>query len=416
LAIGLAATIPILIISWLVSGDATQIHILNGQALRLSDFSYHCIIFRSFFDGYISSPYSATEQLSAITLASKIRPSTIMPIGITPSGLALWYPIANYSRSSPNLAYTLWVTGSFFPCALWITLLWKDISIGSKKKTLVLFVAATVLSLAMFRTISLGQTSLLALGALGLILREAQRSSASRPRLWVLAPLILALSLKLTYFTLAIGILVSFKHFRRAIEAVSFIAVISLLVSALGGATLLIDWQDQIGIYTSQAIPTIYQSSLNIGTTNTLRSWFQIFANPSLSFTLSHYSLLALLAIIGTLSISRPKFLKTSESLLALSWYSAVMLFLPYLGAYEEIILLAPVAFVIQSKTTTFNRTEIYLLLITLIVCLNTATSSLLVVCLIKWPAKLLFFAILFGKYVSQATFLNFSKRNQSSN
>jgi hypothetical protein len=138
----------------------------NGY-LRIQDYAYHIIIVKAFwFDGF-GNIYDLSFQQQALSAHVGSRILTVMPLGITPIALIVWFPFAFVACFNMALSYTLWITLSVSILGL---ALWKvGRQIFQRKRISLLPITLSVVTLissTTFFAIILGQTSVLAAGLL----------------------------------------------------------------------------------------------------------------------------------------------------------------------------------------------------------------------------------------------------------
>ena len=197
----------------------------NGD-LRIQDYAYHIIITKAFwFDGF-GDIYKLTFQQQALSAYIGPQIYTVMPLGITPIALIVWFPFAYVARINMALSYTLWIA---FSIGVLFTALWDIVrNFYPNKNLLILPVTlslVTLFSAATFFTIILGQTSILAAGLLiHLIYFVHKTANQSKSSNWLLISIIIfILGMKPTYIFLGLGLLIIYGMWREALYSIAIV-------------------------------------------------------------------------------------------------------------------------------------------------------------------------------------------------
>ena len=85
----------------------------NG-ILKIQDYSCYIIITKTFWFDSFGDIYKLTFQQQALSAYIGTKIYTVMPLGITPIALLVWFPFAYVARFNMAISYTLWITFSVF--------------------------------------------------------------------------------------------------------------------------------------------------------------------------------------------------------------------------------------------------------------------------------------------------------------
>jgi len=340
----------------------------NGN-LRIQDYAYHIIQIKSFwFDG-LGNIYDQHFQQRALSEYVGSQIYTIMPFGITPIALFVWFPFAYVACFSMALSYTLWISFSF---SILCTALWcaeRDFFQNKNLPILPITLSfVTLFSAATFRALLLGQTSVLAAGLLIYLIcfvrKAAHRSKCGN--LLIVSLLIFILGIKPPYFALGLGLLIIYGMWKEA-----FYSTTIVLVSILGITPLLtIEWIPTylylLQIHCSGTIPGFYAWSIYPETMNIFRSAFRNIIGDNTSSIISNVVIYSVyIAIVGSTILTKIRgkttckltSLKLTKGQLFILLVASYLLFAPYAGAYEDVLFL-PVFFTVLKVGNTPNLTN----------------------------------------------------------
>ena len=93
----------------------------NGY-LKIQDYAYHIIITKAFWFNGFGNIYDLTFQQEALSSYVGSHINTVMPLGITPLALFIWFPFAYVACFNMALSYTLW---TFFSITILLAGLWN---------------------------------------------------------------------------------------------------------------------------------------------------------------------------------------------------------------------------------------------------------------------------------------------------
>ncbi len=203
-----------IVIHLTVSRKAVEMISYNNGSYTIGDFIYHILVIKSFWFGEIPSIYQHKSQLAAMANFFQIQPNAVMPIGVTPTVLVLWFPFAFLARFDLPLAQTLWVSSSL--AVLIFALLKTYLFLCAYKRSLLpIYFIVLCIFVSSFTTVAailLGQTGILASGLLILLVIEInQANNAGRPlRRMLVYAMIFLLPIKIPYLVAGIGLLFIF--------------------------------------------------------------------------------------------------------------------------------------------------------------------------------------------------------------
>ncbi len=331
------------------------------QGFRINDYDYKLQVIRSFWAGKISSIYRVDSQMAAIEEGFGVKLGEAMPIGDSPTVLLLFLPFSAVAKFGLPVALTLWNSVSlavFFFALGRVGESIPDREIPSPMYFIV--VCIFTFSYAMVYALLMRQTSLLACGIMILTVLEVNRAASDTrpPRLWAVLAGSLVLSVKIPYLVVLLGIFLFFGFFREAIAVCAAAAGEMVVLALWKGPGTILDWIAQIRLFSGGAIPGHYASSFNLHTQITLRSAAAQFTDSPFVVVASYGVLLAgcfLLFLAGCARPGIPSSLRKSvigpsPQRLATALIGLLLLFLPHLGGYEDLLLLVPYAFVFLNR------------------------------------------------------------------
>lgn len=363
----------------------------NG-ILQMSDFAYHLVIVDAFWFKGMTGIYQPLVQEQIISEFVKQKIMGSMPLGITPLALVIWFPFALLSHFNFTLAYISWIT---FSLAFLITSLLDALKDARYRQRPVLLAALAVTFVCIFSTtmagsIALGQTSIIATGALLLLLRICQakarkqkkRENTSLASLF----LIFILAIKPSYLILGMLSLLVFRLWKEIFLSLGLLSVILLLLTVRLGPTWPHDYSLSLTTYMTSAVPQHYQSSIVPQTMNIFRSAFSDIIGDSLSLSISKMFFIggtvciAGLALVANLHQKENTSFRNSLAFILIALAIACyLLFSPYAGQYEDLLLLVSLTLLLPSpenKPFLKSRELILLLILTAIVLnFNIAAS-----------------------------------------
>jgi len=261
----------------------------NGY-FSIQDYAYHIIIVKAFwFDsfGNIYKPYFQQQALSAY-VGSEIH--TVMPLGITPIALLVWFPFAYIARFSMPISYTLWIafSGGVLLSALWR--IGRYVFQKTKPQLLPIVLSfVAVFSTTMIHTLYLGQTSILAAGLFIHLIYLVYKTDDQSPwnSLMVFLLLIFILGIKPTYVAMGLGLLIIYGMWRKTLY--SLIIVLAFLIGITPLLTL--EWVPSylnlLQMYSHGNFPDFYAWAIVPETMNIFRSAFRNIVGDNLAGLIS---------------------------------------------------------------------------------------------------------------------------------
>ena len=330
----------------------------NGH-LVIQDYAYHIIITKAFwFDGF-GNIYDVTFQQKALSSYVGSHINTVMPLGITPLALFIWFPFAYVARFNMALSYTFW---TFFSIATLLVGLWNLARhvLESNKMDLLsaLFLLTVLFSALTCLAVYIGQTSIIATGLLiCLICHVHKNSEGSKQRNRIFIPiLIFLMGIKPPYIAIGLGLLAIYGMWLQIL--ISLVAVGIALV--LATPMLTFDWVPSylglLRMYSIGEIPDVYAWSIKPHTMNIFRSAFRpFFADKVLSLISSFVIYSVYICVVGFSILTQKRYIiserftsfRLSKGFLFVLLIGSYLLFAPYANVYEDVLLIVIFATVI---------------------------------------------------------------------
>ena len=330
----------------------------NGY-LRIQDYAYHIIITKAFwFDGF-GNIYDLTFQQKALSSYVGSRINTVMPLGITPLALFIWFPFAYVARFNMALSYTLW---TFFSITTLLAGLWNLARhvLESNKIDLLpaLFLLTVLFSALTCLAIYIGQTSVIATGLLVyLICIVHKNSEESKQKNKIFIPmLIFLMGIKPPYIAIGLGLLAIYGLWMQILISLVAVGIALVLVTPI----LTLDWIPSyfclIRMYSIGKIPDVYAWSIKPHTMNIFRSAFRhFFADKVLSLISSFVIYSVYICVVGFSILSQKRYIiskrftsfRPSKGFLFVLLIGSYLLFAPYANVYEDVLLIVIFATVI---------------------------------------------------------------------
>lgn len=335
-----------------VSASTQTMELGNG---RMQDFSYYMtFISRFWFEGPRNF-YAFSEQQKVVSEIFGFPSDTAMPLVWTPSAFVTFLPIASIFRVSSMGASILWLGASIlvFLAGLWPYL--KRHASSPRSALVAIGIAcAVVISNVTLRTIALSQSSLFALGVF-LILLECD----FRNRPIVAAGLLLLLSLKPLYFVPASILLISRKNVRAVVLGIALSTAASIFVLTRMGMDSVSSYLETLRLFASSEIPIHYFYAFPFGEISTFSAVFSPICGATLAYSLS--AMFLLVFVLGALLVACWGKERYRAFLLSLA---AFLLFSPYLGVYEDILLCCVAMIFLASERGAKEKVLIVVLLL----------------------------------------------------
>src|SRR3990172_1247240 len=213
-----------------------------------------------------------------------------------------------------------------------------------------------------FRTVTvifLGQTSLLASALLLLLLLEmALASKEGRSlRRWIIYPVIFVLSMKMHYLVLGMGILLIGGYIYELLASSVIVGFSIGFLILYTGLALITGFMEQISLFSAHELPAYYDFTDVFHTFFTFRSAFAPIIGGSLSLKISLIVLLFGCMSIFCISVfqsggmgkNKKNFQKVTTLQMIIAFFALLLLFLPYIGGDEDVLLCIPFAAVCLS-------------------------------------------------------------------
>ena len=355
------------LIAWVGPGE---LHRVDEDGMpTVQDYAYHMLAFQEWGESG-GAPYEEETRQRAARRIDLPESASAMPIGISPVGMVLSTPLHWLGGLDLRLSYIVWMAFSvtLLGAAMRMFLAPGDLKSAPLLVGLPLVVVA---SGAFLRAVVLGQTSPLALALLLFIAALSLRRSPAVEGALGLA--LLLLLLKPTYGVMGVFWLLGTRHYRAIGGAAVGALVLCGLAEVLtqGGlissyvATLRLYSDPNSGVYSSWWTA---ESSMN-SLTNTA-AWF---LGRSRAFWWSNTLYTGGILALGGVALWHGLRKGKPTHLLGYSTLALFLLFVPYGGAYEELLLAVP-AFLFLDKQTSLWKGVAVLGLVLLL--LNTGGAG----------------------------------------
>jgi len=324
----------------------------NGY-LGIKDYAYYIIMVKAFWFEGVGNIYKVSFQQQALSAYIGSNVKWVMPLGITPIALIVWLPFAYVARSSMVLSYTLW---AIFSLGILYTTLWRVTRYCIQLRRLellpIMLSFITIFSFTMIRCLLLGQTSILATGLLiHLIYFVHKIAKDLKSNRWLpVLPIIFLLAIKPTYLALGLGLLIIYGMWREAIYSMVLLIVSLLCITPFLTTGWIFSYYQQLGVFSHDIVPYEYAWAFAPHTMNIFRSAFRKMIGDNLADLISTIVTCgSYIGIVG-ISISVKIKSKTTDRLSPLSptkgqffvlMMASYLLFAPYAGGYEDMLLLS---------------------------------------------------------------------------
>ena len=332
---------------------------------QIQDYAYHIILAKAFwFDGF-GNIYDLYFQQQALSAHVGSQIFTVMPIGVTPLALFVWFPFAYVARFSMAVSYTLWI---IFSVSILLVALWSVGRYVFQKQNRppilpIMLSIVTVFSATIYFAIILGQTSVLASGLLVyliLIVYKATNRQKSG-NVVVISLLICALGMKPPYVALGLGLLLIYGMWRETLYSLAIILALLMVITPI----LTVEWVNSylnlLRIYSHGEFSELYAWSIEPEKMNIFRSAFRNFIGDNIAALISNFVIygiyiavvgLSVLVIIRGKSIDQLTMLKVTKGQLFVLLVMSYLLFAPYANGYEDVLLLSVFVMVLLHKST----------------------------------------------------------------
>ena len=335
-----------------ISQQISFIRFSTGS-IAITDYTYHIILVKAFWFNGFGNIYEILFHQKALSMHLGTKIYYVMPLGITPIALVVWLPFAYVACFSMALSYTLWIT---FSASVLLLAFWSVIRhVFRRKNRPLLPITLFLVTLFSWRTLSsvyLGQTSVLAAGLLIYLIyivhNTVNRSQSDNLLLILL--LIFILGIKPPYIALGLGLLMIYGMWREAFYSVILVSVVLIGVTPILGVEWVSSYLKTLTTYTRGNIPDIYAWSIAFETMNIFRSAFRNIIGDNIAslistiVTCSVYMTVvgfSLLVEIRGRSTDLLSPLRVTKSQLFVLIVGSYLLFAPYAGGYEDVLLLS---------------------------------------------------------------------------
>ena len=336
---------------YFISNKIPFITYSNGN-LKIQDYAYYIVVAKAFwFDGF-GNIYKLSFQQQALTAHVGSPIYTVMPLGISPISLFVWLPFAYIANFSMALSYTLWITFSLF---ILFSALCNIARYSYPNNNLSMLPIAlsvvTIFSLTMGITLLLGQTSPLAAGLLIHLIylihktRKELNSDSWFPFLFI----IFLLGIKPTYLALGLGLSIIYGMWRQTIYSVGIIIFVLICVTPILTTGWILSYFHELSIFSRNVVSDEYSWAFAPHTMNIFRSAFRNMIGDKFAslistiVTCSVYMSVVVYSILAKIKGRSPdmlSLLSVNKGQLFIVIIGTYLLFAPYAGGYEDILLL----------------------------------------------------------------------------
>ena len=324
-----------------------------ADGLLIQDYAYYIIVVKGFWFESLGDIYKLSFQQQAVSAYTGFHISSVMPLGITPIALIVWFPFAYVARFSMALSYTLWIFSSLGVLFSALLIICKYAFHQTKPQSLPIALSLTTLfSLTMARALIFGQTSILATGLLIHLIFYAYKiinELKSGSRLSILLAIFL-LGIKPTYLALGLGVLIIYGMWREAIYSVLLLIVSLLCITPFLTTDWIFSYYQQLSVFSHEIVPYEYARAFAPHTMNIFRSAFRNIIGDKIARSISTMVTVGVyIGVIGysillkirNVSIANLSPLKVTKAQLFVLIIGSYLLFAPYAGGYEDLLLLS---------------------------------------------------------------------------
>jgi len=333
---------------------ATLVEVQNGT-LKFTDLSHYFWAIQDLWFGQGSKVYDLNTHLRILSLVAGFPVSQAMPLGITPTAFLLLFPFACVAEFNLALSHALWAGFSF--TLLFVSLSKFATTVGGIRSRrgmrLVLVNLLLLMSYSAVVVIALGQTSIMALAALLLLIHtcysEEKAATTSIQSSLKIAILMFCLSIKFPYVMIGGVILLIFKQWRALLLSGAAIALVLAFLTPKFGYTWPLEYYAEVVQFSNPQIPAVYERAIAVDLMNIFRSAFRDFIGDNVAIKLSSLIFFATILLISisvlptkiVAQLSSPfRLNKINQAQKVIMITGSYLLFAPYCGAYEEILVL----------------------------------------------------------------------------
>lgn len=312
----------------------------------VADFAYYLLVGRVFWNGEPGTIYEPESLMLALSVETGLQFTGVMPVAITPMFLAVLLPFLPISHLGLDLATASWLAVSWLVLLAGISKLSAMVRMGRADRlwrSAVVLLAIGLASSAFLRTTALGQTTSFALGLL-LLLRVRLQVSESRsadPRRvdWLTAIFAVVVSLKAHYMVLAFLLLIIWRRWCTAVAGIALALFICLLLTPKLGFLWPLSYLESYRLFSADALPALVQSAFGFNGMNIFRTATSEYLSTKAAIAISQGALW--LGFIAALLLGVTVRNSVAGRDLAIGVFlGAYLLFTPYAGAYEDLLLI----------------------------------------------------------------------------
>lgn len=313
---------------------------------RISDFGYYLTLTRAVWTGENIRIYDVATHLPVLSKLAGAPVSGALPLAVLPTALILWLPFAIIPPALFYFSSAAWVSLGLTTLAGPFLGLVSLFPRGSRPRLgMILIILITVTSSTFISAIILGQTSLIALGCMCFLLRRTATVSGKSARVLEAAALYI-LSIKIHYL-LAVFVLVLGVRRRELLQHGTVLIFAALAgMTAILGPVWISDYKESLGLFFSEAKPPWLAPGFVAENMIIFSGAFAPILGPGPAAKISKLVLVASTAAASLLAISIFISKKHPQGSLLPFFLliSGYLLFTPYMGHYEDLLLLAPFA------------------------------------------------------------------------
>lgn len=323
----------------------------SRNSFYIQDFAYHVILADHFWFTEKGNVYDLDFQLRALS-AHMNRPALVaMPVGVTPLAFVVWWPFAYIAGQNLSFAYSLWMTISFLILMTALWRIWTYLSPLKSFQTLPLVLCGvTCFSLVGVTTVIVGQTSIFIAGILSFLFYRVFRYGNDPEKAaidWPIVILVLTAGMKPPYLVIGFGMLLIYGLWWEAVVSAVLAVLLLIILTPMMSTNWIGAYWQMVQMYGSGNFPDIYAWSIAPPTMNNFRSALSGFATDrTAAVGSSVVSSLFFLGIV-VMSLFQGRQVPAWRPKLITGLIAVCLLFAPYCGAYED-ILLVPVFAVVM--------------------------------------------------------------------
>ena len=314
----------------------------NGE-LVVNDFAYHLLLVKHFWIGR-ADVYQPSVQLQALSNYFLEPVSFSMPVGMTPTVLLLWLPFIAFGKNYLTVGYTLWMTTSLLLFGYGIYRTW--IMLSCRRSFLIVTMLIFASSACLGRANTTGQTTLFAVSLLLLLFYLLEARIGGRLSLGIVAVLML-LTIKPYYFLIGAPLAIISGCFMEIGVAVTIVLVVYAFLSLYAHTNLIASYLSGLAAYDQVSFFPQYNGAVNLGSADTLRGLLLPLYGEHVSFIVCDAAMIAslLLTLIVSYGLKHEN-RRAAKRICLVGMTGAVLLFSPFLGSYENILIIPAFYFV----------------------------------------------------------------------